>query len=92
LCANFAIGNQSSPSDKICNGYQILEKGSIQSQIGIKLGDVIKSFDGSSVDTPKMAMDLMSKLDSPGKHEVVFERNGKIEKIKYEVTKAFKQL
>jgi len=76
-----------------CQGYQILtDKNSINSKIGIKVGDIIKSFDGVTVTSAAQSMEMYSKLDSIGKHEIIIERNGKPEKIKYEIAQAYKSI
>jgi len=76
-----------------CQGYQILtDKSAIHSKIGIKVGDIIKSFDGVAVTSAAQSMEMYSKIDSIGKHEVVIERNGKSEKIKYEIAQAYKSI
>lgn len=76
-----------------CQGYQIFsDKNALNSKIGIKVGDIIKSFDGVTMTSPTQSMEMYSKLDSLGKHEVVIERNGKTEKIKYEIVQGFKSI
>lgn len=76
-----------------CQGYEVLtDKSAVSSKIGIQKGDVIKTFDGVTVTTSQQAMELYSRLDSAGKHEIVVERSGKIEKIKYEIAQAYKPL
>ena len=76
-----------------CQGYQILkDKNAINSKIGIKIGDIIKSFDGVNVTSGAQSMEMYNKLDSIGKHEVIIERNGKPEKIKYEIAQAYKSI
>lgn len=79
--------------DSLCQGYQIVtDKNSLNSKIGIKVGDIIKSFDGVTVTSAAQSMEMYNKLDSIGKHEVTIERNGKTEKIKYELAQAYKSI
>lgn len=87
FCGNVIWANTGSD----CQGYQVLsDKNAISLKIGIKTGDIIKSFDGVGITSSKLSMELYSKLDLVGKHEIVIERNGKVEKIKYEIAQAYK--
>jgi len=88
---SFAVANAATPgATAACNGYQVLNDGSLQAKIGLKPLDLIKSLDGVAATSPQQTMVMYGKLDTVGKHEIVIERNGKLEKIKYEIAPAFK--
>lgn len=74
-----------------CEGLQpIIGNDFTLSSLGIKQGDVIKSFDGQPIASIQQSSELHKKLATAGKHEIVIDRNNNLKSIKYEITQAFK--
>lgn len=69
------------------NGFRILDiqPGSIYEQLGIQRMDIIKSVDGTSVDSPAKAMELYNLLKNSPKITLQVERNGKLENMTYNI-------
>ena len=69
------------------NGFRILDMqpGSIYEQLGIQRMDVIKSVDGTPVDSPAKAMELYNTLKNSPKVSLQVERNGKTETMTYNI-------
>lgn len=69
------------------NGFRILDMqpGSIYEQLGIQRMDVIKSVDGTPVDSPAKAMELYNTLKNSPKVTLQVERNGKTETMTYNI-------
>jgi general secretion pathway protein C len=75
------------PGTGAINGFRILDMkpGSIFEQLGIQRMDVIKSVDGTPVDSPAKAMELYNTLKSSPKVTIQVERNGKNETMNYNI-------
>lgn len=75
------------PSTGAINGFRILDMqpGSIYEQLGIQRMDVIKSVDGTPVDSPAKAMELYTTLKSAPKISLQVERGGKTETMTYNI-------
>ena len=69
------------------NGFRILDMqpGSIYEQLGLQRMDVIKSVDGTPVDSPAKAMELYNSLKNSPKVTLQIERNGKSETKTYNI-------
>ncbi|MGZ3775127.1 MAG: type II secretion system protein GspC [Pseudobdellovibrionaceae bacterium] len=69
------------------NGFRLLDMqpGSIYEQLGLQRMDVIKSVDGTPVDSPAKAMELYNSLKNSPKVTLQIERNGKNETMTYNV-------
>lgn len=69
------------------NGFRILDMqpGSIYEQLGLQRMDVIKSVDGTPVDSPAKAMELYNTLKNSPKVSLQIERNGKTETMTYNI-------
>lgn len=69
------------------NGFRILDMqpGSIYEQLGLQRMDVIKSVDGTPVDSPAKAMELYNSLKNSPKVTLQVERNGKNETMTYNI-------
>lgn len=69
------------------NGFRILDMqpGSIYEQLGLQRMDVIKSVDGTPVDSPAKAMELYNTLKNSPKVSLQVERNGKMETMTYNI-------
>lgn len=69
------------------NGFRILDMqpGSIYEQLGLQRMDVIKSVDGTPVDSPAKAMELYNTLKNSPKVTLQIERNGKSETMTYNI-------
>lgn len=75
------------PGTGAINGFRILDMqpGSIYEQLGIQRMDVIKSVDGTPVDSPAKAMELYNTLKNSPKVSIQVERNGKTETMNYNI-------
>lgn len=69
------------------NGFRLLDMqpGSIYEQLGLQRMDVIKSVDGTPVDSPAKAMELYNTLKNSPKVTLQIERNGKNETKTYNI-------
>ncbi|UOF02328.1 type II secretion system protein GspC [Bdellovibrio reynosensis] len=69
------------------NGFRLLDMqpGSIYEQLGLQRMDVIKSVDGTPVDSPAKAMELYNSLKNSPKVTLQVERNGKNETMTYNI-------
>lgn len=69
------------------NGFRLLDMqpGSIYEQLGLQRMDVIKSVDGTPVDSPAKAMELYNTLKNSPKVTLQVERNGKNETMTYNI-------
>jgi general secretion pathway protein C len=69
------------PSTGNINGFRILDMqpGSIYEQLGLQKMDVIRSVDGTAVDSPAKAMELYRALKDSPRVTLQIERNGKAE-------------
>ncbi|UYL08446.1 PDZ domain-containing protein [Bdellovibrio sp. SKB1291214] len=69
------------------NGFRILDMqpGSIYEQLGIQRMDVLKTVDGTLVDSPAKAMELYQNLKNNNKITLQVERNGKTETMTYNI-------
>lgn len=69
------------------NGFRILDMqpGSIYEQLGLQRMDIIKSVDGTPVDSPAKAMELYNLLKNSPKVTLQIERNGKSENMTYNI-------
>lgn len=61
------------------DGFKILgiEPNSVFTQIGLKVGDVLKGVNGERVNSPAKAMELYNSLRNEGRIELEIERDGK---------------
>jgi general secretion pathway protein C len=61
------------------DGFKMLgiEPNSVFSQIGLKVGDVLKSVNGEKVNSPAKAMELYNSLRNEGHIELEIERDGR---------------
>lgn len=75
------------PGTGAINGFRVLDMqpGSIYEQLGIQRMDVIKSVDGTPVDSPAKAMELYNSLKNSPKVSLQVERNGKTETMTYNI-------
>ncbi len=75
------------PGTGAINGFRILDMqpGSIYEQLGIQKMDVIKSVDGTAVDSPAKAMELYQTLKNNPKVTLQVERGGKTETMTYNI-------
>jgi general secretion pathway protein C len=75
------------PGTGAINGFRVLDMqpGSIYEQLGIQRMDVIKSVDGTPVDSPAKAMELYNSLKNSAKLSLQVERNGKTETMTYNI-------
>lgn len=75
------------PGTGAINGFRILDMqpGSIYEQLGVQRMDVIKSVDGTPVDSPAKAMELYNSLKNSPKVSIQVERNGKTETMTYNI-------
>ncbi len=69
------------PNTGNINGFRILDMqpGSIYEQLGLQKMDVIRSVDGTAVDSPAKAMELYRALKDSPRVTLQIERNGKAE-------------
>lgn len=69
------------------NGFRLLDMqpGSIYEQLGLQRMDVIRSVDGTPVDSPAKAMELYNSLKNSPKVTLQIERNGKSETMTYNI-------
>ncbi len=69
------------------NGFRILDMqpGSIYEQLGLQRMDIIKTVDGTPVDSPAKAMELYNTLKNSPKVSIQIERNGKSETMTYNI-------
>ncbi|WP_373999427.1 type II secretion system protein GspC [Bdellovibrio bacteriovorus] len=75
------------PGTGAINGFRLLDMqpGSIYEQLGLQRMDVIKSVDGTPVDSPAKAMELYNTLKNSPKVSLQIERNGKTETMTYNI-------
>lgn len=75
------------PATGAINGFRVLDMqpNSIYEQLGIQRMDVIKSVDGTPVDSPAKAMELYNSLKNSPKVSIQVERNGKNETMTYNI-------
>lgn len=75
------------PGTGAINGFRLLDmqEGSIFGQLGLQRMDVIKSVDGTPVDSPAKAMELYQALKNSNKLSIQIERNGKSESLNYTI-------
>lgn len=75
------------PGTGAINGFRLLDMqpGSIFEQLGMQRMDVIKSVDGTPVDSPAKAMELYNTLKNAPKLSLQIERNGKTETMTYNI-------
>ncbi|WII71927.1 type II secretion system protein GspC [Bdellovibrio sp. 22V] len=75
------------PGTGAINGFRLLDMqpGSIYEQLGLQRMDVIKSVDGTPVDSPAKAMELYNTLKNSPKVTLQIERNGKNETMTYNI-------
>lgn len=75
------------PGTGAINGFRVLDMqpGSIYEQLGIQRMDVIKTVDGTPVDSPAKAMELYNTLKNSPKVSLQVERNGKTETMTYNI-------
>lgn len=69
------------------NGFRLLDMqpGSIYEQLGLQRMDVLKTVDGTLVDSPAKAMELYQSLKNNPKIVLQVERNGKTETMTYNI-------
>jgi len=69
------------------NGFRILDMqpGSIYEQLGLQRMDVIKSVNGTPVDSPAKAMELYQTLKNSGDLNITVDRGGKTETKNYNI-------
>jgi C-terminal processing protease CtpA/Prc len=69
------------------SGFKVvsLEKGSIYEQLGFKKGDIIKMVNNKPIKNTDDANGIFDQLKNPGKIEIQFLRNGKLQKIFYDI-------
>jgi len=69
------------------NGFKILkfEKGSVYDQLGLKEGDIIKSFNGKPLRSQKDAMTLFDGFKNEHTIDLDLERNGKPLTLHYNI-------
>lgn len=62
-----------------------IKPGSIYEKLGFKPMDVIKQVNGEAVNSPTKAMELYNALRSESQIQLVVERNGRDENLKYSI-------
>lgn len=69
------------------NGFRILDMqpGSVYEQLGLQRMDVIKSVNGTPVDSPAKAMELYTALKLESKINIQVDRSGKTENLNYNI-------
>lgn len=67
------------------NGHRlnVVDEGSLYEKIGLKSGDVVKSYNGKAINSPPEAMGFYNYVRTSKKVDLVIERDGKIENIHY---------
>lgn len=73
-------------SNKI-TGFKLneIQAGSIYEQLGLKKGDVIKSYNGKPVHSTQDSMEIYNQLKTSKKVNLEIIRNGKVQKIQYNI-------
>jgi len=69
------------------DGFKMLgiEPGSVFSQIGLKVGDVLKGVNGEKVNSPAKAMELYNNLRNEGRIELEVERDGRTQSLNFNI-------
>jgi general secretion pathway protein C len=69
------------------DGFKMLgiETNSVFSQIGLKVGDVLKGVNGEKVNSPAKAMELYNSLRNEGHIELEIERDGKQSSLNFNI-------
>lgn len=69
------------------DGFKMLgiEPGSVFSQIGLKVGDVLKGVNGEKVNSPAKAMELYNQLRNEGRIELEVERDGRPTSLNFNI-------
>ena len=62
-----------------------IQGGSVYEQLGMKSGDVLMSVNGQDIRSQTHAMELMERFKEADSVTIAVERNGKQEKIKYDI-------
>lgn len=78
------------PTEKRSNkitGFKLneIEAGSIYEQLGLKKGDVIKSYNGKPVHSTQDSMEIYTQLKTSKKVNFEIVRDGKVQKIQYNI-------
>lgn len=69
------------------DGFKMLgiEPNSVFSQIGLKVGDVLKGVNGERVNSPAKAMELYNSLRNEGRIELEIERDGRTQSLNFNI-------
>ncbi len=69
------------------DGFKMLgiEANSVFSQIGLKVGDVLKGVNGEKVNSPAKAMELYNNLRNEGRIELEIERDGRPASLNFNI-------
>ena len=62
-----------------------MEKGSVYEKLGLKQGDIIKSYNGKPVNSVQESMEMYNQLKTANQAELEIVRDGKIQKLKYNI-------
>ena len=71
----------------IANGYKLFQivPGSIYQTIGLQNGDTLLALDGSPMNDPGKAFELLNQLKTASRMELTVKRNGKVQNFTYEI-------
>jgi general secretion pathway protein C len=68
-------------------GFKLVDvqRRSIYEKLGLRKNDVIKRFNGTRIDSPEKALLIFNELKSASSVEIVIERDGKEQTLRYTV-------
>ncbi len=71
----------------VANGYKLFQivPGSIYQTIGLQNGDTLMALDGSPMNDPAKAFELLNQLKTSSRMELTVKRNGKVQNFTYEI-------
>jgi len=71
----------------VANGYKLfnISPGSIYQTIGLQNGDTLVALDGSPMNDPGKAFELLNQLKTASRMELTVKRNGKVQTFTYEI-------
>jgi general secretion pathway protein C len=71
----------------IANGYKLFQiiPGSIYQTIGLQNGDTLLAVDGTPMNDPGKAFELLNQLKTASRMELTVKRNGKVQNFTYEI-------
>lgn len=81
-----SIESAQQQSDKV-SGFKLMEiqAGSIYETLGLKKGDIIKSYNGKPTNSVQDSMEMYNQLKTSKKINLEIIRDGKVQKLHYDI-------